>query len=368
MNRSPIKQPWPGGLYGRKAAVINGFSPKLLFAAGESGAWYSFDTLSNLYTTSAGATNVAALGDAIGLITRKAGSGNPYQSTTPKRPLYAQLPTGQYYASHDRIDDALLIDSIAAGTCTFAAATFSGVQIYPITQNASGTFTLPSVDAIEALLINRALTTGEQSSLSSYLESKAPTKGSTDILRLWCSGNSVNLAVAESVDSGSSWVLGDGQTATGVSCVKTITAPQSVVFRSSNPSAITSVNLGGKYIYGQLSDLSLLNSLVSLYLYSNQFTGSIPSLLNNPSLVTVHCASNQLTDFSGVVPSSLSSFIASSNLLTSTAVNNILAAFRAAGRASGTISLGGSGNAAPTGQGLTDKAYLQGLGWTVTTN
>ena len=60
------------------------------------------------------------------------------------------------------------------------------------------------------------------------------------------------------------------------------------------------------------------------------------------------------------------------NLLTSTAVNAVLAALVAAGRtsASGTcvVNVGGTGNAAPTGQGITDKATLISRGWTVTTN
>jgi hypothetical protein len=54
-------------------------------------------------------------------------------------------------------------------------------------------------------------------------------------------------------------------------------------------------------------------------------------------------------------------------------VNAILAAFVAAGRVKTatntcTLNLGGTGNAAPTGQGITDKQTLQARGWTVTTN
>ena len=59
------------------------------------------------------------------------------------------------------------------------------------------------------------------------------------------------------------------------------------------------------------------------------------------------------------------------NLLTAAAVNAILANVRAAGRVVGvrTMNLSGTGNAAPTGQGIDDAAYLRDtMGWTVTTN
>jgi len=39
----------------------------------------------------------------------------------------------------------------------------------------------------------------------------------------------------------------------------------------------------------------------------------------------------------------------------------------AAGASGGTLNLAGT-NAAPTGQGITDKATLNSRGWTVTTN
>jgi hypothetical protein len=82
------------------------------------------------------------------------------------------------------------------------------------------------------------------------------------------------------------------------------------------------------------------------------------------------CHSNQLTGFGGAVPASLGNFQAQNNQLTSTAVNAILAAFVAANKTTGTkiLNLGGTGNGAPTGQGITDKATLISRGWTVTTN
>jgi hypothetical protein len=104
--------------------------------------------------------------------------------------------------------------------------------------------------------------------------------------------------------------------------------------------------------------------------YSNLHTGDIPSLAGT-SLGIFLCHSNQLTGFAGgAVPASLGNFQAQNNQLPAAAVNAILAAFVAAGRTTGprTLNLGGTGNAAPTGQGITDKATLQSRGWTVTTN
>jgi hypothetical protein len=80
----------------------------------------------------------------------------------------------------------------------------------------------------------------------------------------------------------------------------------------------------------------------------------------------------KLTGFDGgSVSVTLENFQAQNNELTSTAVNAILSAFVAAGRTSANggciLNLGGTANAAPTGQGLTDKSTLISRGWTVTT-
>jgi len=73
---------------------------------------------------------------------------------------------------------------------------------------------------------------------------------------------------------------------------------------------------------------------------------------------------------SGYISNSLGDFRAENNLLTAKAVNAILAAFVLANKTTGTriLNLGGTGNASPTGQGITDKATLISRGWTVTTN
>lgn len=62
-------------------------------------------------------------------------------------------------------------------------------------------------------------------------------------------------------------------------------------------------------------------------------------------------------------------FNLSANALTVSTVNAILSAMVDSGLGSGfVLDLSGGTNAAPTGQGLTDKATLIDNGWTVTTN
>jgi hypothetical protein len=57
-----------------------------------------------------------------------------------------------------------------------------------------------------------------------------------------------------------------------------------------------------------------------------------------------------------------------SNLLPAAQVNAFLHAARIGGMTGGEINLGGSGNAAPTGTGLVDKAALIAAGVSVITN
>jgi Leucine-rich repeat (LRR) protein len=153
-------------------------------------------------------------------------------------------------------------------------------------------------------------------------------------------------------------------------------------------------------ITGNIPSLSLLTNLESFYCIACNLTGPIPSLAANTALKDFRCDTqkespklngsipslaantqlryfyahnNNLSGFSGSsVSNTLRDFQAQSNLLTSAAVNAILAAFVAAGRTSadGTciLMLGGTDNAAPTGQGITDKDTLISRGWTVTTN
>jgi hypothetical protein len=137
--------------------------------------------------------------------------------------------------------------------------------------------------------------------------------------------------------------------------------------------SIVNFTCNGNQLTGSIPSLSNNTALTTFNCQNNSLSGSIPNLSNNTSLASFLCHANNLTDFSGgTVSSTLGDFRAYSNRLTSTAINAILAAFVAAGRTSsnGTciLNLGPGGNAAPTGQGITDKNTLISRGWTVTTS
>jgi hypothetical protein len=169
---------------------------------------------------------------------------------------------------------------------------------------------------------------------------------------------------------------------------------------SNFPPSTTIVSIHTNQLTGSMPDLSQNASLDIFHCFENQMTGSISQLPANPNLTDFRCSRNiftgsipnlssctalqifecdsqygatKITGFAGgAVSNTLGSFLAHNNQLTSSAVNAILAAFRAAGRTSASgscvLNLGGTGNAAPTGQGLTDKGVLLSRGWTVVTN
>ena len=137
----------------------------------------------------------------------------------------------------------------------------------------------------------------------------------------------------------------------------------------SDNTALVNFVVGDNQLTGSIPDLSNNTELVYFTCRDNQLTGSIPDLSDNTELVYFDCHTNDLTGYvAGSVPVSLKTFRANSNQLTATAVNAILADFVAAGATNGTLNLGDPGNAAPTGQGLTDKQTLLSRGWSVTTN
>ena len=332
-----------GGIFQKSSTEF----PGSLFSGGYVGALLDINDFSLLYTTDAGSTHVAAVSDAVGrAVTKDGGTVNALQSTASLRPIIGQWPSGgRYHLYHDRVDDKLTLAGMPAGTYTIGTASFSGVQVYENVYTA-GTLTIPGVDFTELLIINRSLTTTEKTALYNYLSTKTPTTGPTEVLRIYCYSSSVNLSITESADSGATWLLSDGQTANGTSCVKTITPPQSIILSATNKGNITSFSFNSKSLYGQL-DLSSCVNLVSPRFDNNQFSG-----------------------FSGTVSATLANLNLANNMLTSTAVNNVLAALEAAGRtsASGTCIVDLRSNSAPTGQGITDKATLQSRGWTVYTD
>ena len=400
-------------LYGAKSASIP--FPGSLFAGGYVGALLDINDFALLYTTDTGSTHVSAVSDQIGRAeTKSGGTVNALQATASLRPILGQWPPGgRYHIYHDRVDDKLTLAGMPAGTYTIGTASFSGVQVYENVYSA-GTLTIPGVDFTVLFIINRSLTPTEKIELTAYLATKTPTIDATDVFRGYCFSPNLNLTVVESGGAGLTWYIGDGQTASGTTCVKTITPPQYVILRATDRTKITRLDFDTSSLYGQLIS-SGLTGLADLFIYNNNFTGNIdltkfpaavkiriysnsmrgkldfsacPSVddirvysnlftgtINvgsNPVLTYAHFSDNLFDSFSGSVSHSIGYFYAQNNLLTASAMNAILAAFVAAGRTSadGTflVNVGGTGNAAPTGQGLYDKDTLLTRGCALTTN
>ena len=116
-------------------------------------------------------------------------------------------------------------------------------------------------------------------------------------------------------------------------------------------------------------DLSNLMSLRQVVCQDNQLTSLNAS--NCYSMNEIICYDNQLPDiigFDGIGLTSLNSFYGYNNQFTEAAVNNILIRLDNISVFPSVVLLDGTGNAAPTGAGLTAKASLQAKGTYVTTN
>jgi hypothetical protein len=249
---------------------------------------------------------------------------------------------------------------------------------------------------------------------------RVTTLGNTPVTVTWGDGTTQtltsNVAVNKTFNASTSGIDTDSQaTITQISCGTSLPKLGGTIDISDLPNLtnftcsdndVTAIsgyeqhaNLVGIFINrnlisGALPFLNLLANLVDFRFSNNLFSGSIPSLTNNtalqyfraqfnllsgdipnlsnnPDLREFWCMNNQITGFAGgSVSTSLGNFQAQNNQLTSSAVNAILAAFVLANRTSGTriLYLDGTGNAAPTGQGLTDKSTLLTRGWDVRTN
>lgn len=120
-----------------------------------------------------------------------------------------------------------------------------------------------------------------------------------------------------------------------------------------------------------LSANTLMTLLSASYNNFVSFSNSFSGLVN---LITISLSHNSLmTSFTSSIVglTSLATLDLNTNALTTASVNAILAdAVLAQPTITGAVSLDLSGgtNGAPSGQGIADKATLNGLGWTVTTN
>lgn len=129
-------------------------------------------------------------------------------------------------------------------------------------------------------------------------------------------------------------------------------------------------------LVGQVVGLSgNLPNIREIYLDGgSSLSGEIFSFENMPNVDRIYLTGNDLTGFTGSITPAISrtadfKLYAANNLLTTAAVNNILAAGVAAELGTGdVITIDGTGNSAPSGQGMTDKIWLIANGCTVNTN
>lgn len=88
-------------------AAGNLFNPRVLFAAGEAGAFYDPSDLSSMYQDSAG-TTAAAVDSPVGRILDKSGRGNhAVQATAAARPMLRRDSSGKLCLETDGVDDWL---------------------------------------------------------------------------------------------------------------------------------------------------------------------------------------------------------------------------------------------------------------------
>jgi len=123
---------------------------------------------------------------------------------------------------------------------------------------------------------------------------------------------------------------------------------------------------------GSIPSLTDCTGLTYFDVSTNLLTGSIPSLQYNQQLAYFIGNNNSLVGYTAVVVGSLSPYLlyfnAQNNLLSQTAVDNILYDLDVAGSYNGTVILNGTGNSTPSSTGLNYTASLVSKGWTVNVN
>lgn len=84
------------------------WTPLQFFREGEQGTWFDFSDMSTLFQDHLGAVPVTALGQPVGLVLDKSGSGNHIQeATASRRPAWTRLSTGGFGITGDGIDDRM---------------------------------------------------------------------------------------------------------------------------------------------------------------------------------------------------------------------------------------------------------------------
>ena len=138
--------------YGASLSTPDAWTPSLLFAQGEQGAWYDPSDLTTLFQDAAGTTPVTAAGQVVGRILDKSGRGNHATQTgaTSLMPIYRMDANGRAYLDFDGVDDGLQTSTITPGVDALLvvagirknsdAATAMLVEFSPSTSANNGAF------------------------------------------------------------------------------------------------------------------------------------------------------------------------------------------------------------------------------------
>ena len=154
-------------------SAVNNFDRliKSLFANNEQGFVYDPNDISTMFQDSAGTTPVTAAGQPIGLIRDKSGRNNhAYQSASLARPILRDVPKR---IDFDVVYDKLItnLPSKLTGCTVIRSVPNVGTQILtgqtiPVTYK-------DDTDHCGLLVINRALTTSETSSITAEFNKRA---------------------------------------------------------------------------------------------------------------------------------------------------------------------------------------------------
>lgn len=138
-------------------------------------AFYDPSDTSTLFQDAGGTTPVSSAGDPVGLVLDK--SGNDNHLTAPSdaaRPVYAVSESGDKLLQSDEVDDELSVTLPDLGTdVTIAYTTQSELRINEGETVGAGEYTLPQVDLLNYLMIDRQLTKSEKIELIKYLSRSA---------------------------------------------------------------------------------------------------------------------------------------------------------------------------------------------------
>lgn len=373
---------------------IKPWDPSTLFMSGESGVWYKPSIMNTLFQSIAGATLVSSIGDPVGLMIDKSWNGNnATQAASSFRPTYTLDPSGAPVLLGDGVDDALITPPATYSGTSYINTSYGWYKSSVQEGVSAG---LPLTWLREYVAREGAASVADDDRMRSYFATEqklmiAMTRNlAIKNLRVFSGGSATtvvaignNGVTAEkqfSLNIGQNWDLSaEGLTAPALLVFDSNTALATFYCHSnqltgsipdlSSNTSLTEFYCQNNRLTGSIPDLSSNTLLMGFWCNINQLTGSIPDLSSNTEIIDFRCNSNQLTGWSGgSVSNTLGNFRAQDNLLTQAAVDGLLVAFDAAGRATGALDLGGTTNSTPSATGKTAADNLRAKGWTVTLN